>query len=238
MWESGHERHAEGRVAAGGGPSARGKFLFPRALTRSRSRRCPPSPARQAADGADPSERTAGVDGELVHRAENARRRVEEARALRRREVDRAHLGGRGDGREERRLTALDGERAERVAGRVRDEEEAADTLDPAELRLAVALGLRVAEHSVLIEAVGRDRACSGLAAHEPAVRERERERHGRRGRIRDERRREHAVAHDLEDVDRARARLRRHEQLPAVRREADLPRRREEERRRRIREA
>ena len=99
MWESGQEGHAEGRVAAGGGRARGGSSSSParlRLLGRGDALR----PRRQAADGADPCERTAGVDGELVHRAENARRRVEEARALRRREVDRAHLGGRGDGRE------------------------------------------------------------------------------------------------------------------------------------------
>ena len=179
--------------------------------------------------------RAVRADGELVDRAVDPGLGVEEPAA--RGEVDRPGVGRGRDRVQQRRLAErADPERAEVVARRVRDEVDVADAQDPAERALPVGLRLRVDERPARLDPIRRHRAGSGLARDEPVARaERERERNRRRRRVHDRRRREPAVVPDLEDVDRARARLGRHEQLPPVRREADLAGRRQEVRRGRV---
>ena len=154
-----------------------------------------------------------------------ARLDVEEVAA--RREVDRAGIGRRRDGAG----SATAGrprrsKRAERVAGRVRDEVEAADALDPAQRDLAVALRLRVAERSVGPTGTSSPSSRRPRRTRAGRAGERERERNRRRGRVRDGVPLRAGRPADLEDVDRAPARLGRDDQLAPVGREADLPRR------------
>src|SRR5262245_47457224 len=156
---------------------------------------------RQPRDDAELRQRPVVLDAKLVD-GSAAGLGVEEAALARRGEVDRARFGRRRDRLEQRRLSALERERAERVAPRVGHVEEPVDALDPAQRDLAVALRLRARQRAVALDAIRRDRARAGLSAHEPPVRERERERNRGRGRIGDERRRQAAVVLHLEDVD------------------------------------
>src|SRR5438445_6056992 len=122
----------------------------------------------QTDDGADRGQGSVASDGELVDGAVPARLGVEVAAA--RGEVDRAGVRGGRDRLQQRWLAGrVDREGAQVVRARVRDEVEVADTQDPAERGLAVALRLRIAQGAARVDRVRRDRARPGLAVHEPA---------------------------------------------------------------------